>query len=161
MGSDDLLWQRQQRSLRRAAPGTLGGRVESPGRLAIRKPALEKMSGAGGGGTGEGAFILSFVNSPLVVSQLRPAYEHNGPDITLTYLYAKLDPAASAGTTTFKLYLNGSGTAFATLSIAAGATAGTTTFTQALVAGDYIVLVADPVGVGIDYASAQVGYEGA
>jgi hypothetical protein len=159
MGAEDILRTRQQQQLRRAAPGTLGGRVQSPGSLQVRRPQLEKVSAAGGGGTGEGVFILSFTDSPLVASQLRPAYEHNGPDITLTYLYAKLDPAASSGTTTFKLYLNGSGTAFATLNIASGSTEGTTTFTQAITAGDEVVLVADPVGADIDYAQAQIGFE--
>ena len=56
MGAEDLVWQRQRDMLRKAAPGTLGGRVPSPGRLAIRKPQLEKM-GASSGGAGLEVYI--------------------------------------------------------------------------------------------------------
>lgn len=52
MGADDLLRSRQQQQLRRAAPGTLGGRVKSPGRLQVRRPQLEKSGASPSSGAG-------------------------------------------------------------------------------------------------------------
>lgn len=85
MGSDDLLWQRQQRSLRRAAPGTLGGRVESPGRMSIRKPQLEKMAASG---------IETFSGSWPTAASITAGHSGRG---YLTYSHATITLTLAAG----------------------------------------------------------------
>lgn len=65
MAAEDIVWRRQQQMLRHAAPGTLGGRVQSPGALRVRRPQMEKAgaspSAAGGGGGGGGDNHTPFI----------------------------------------------------------------------------------------------------
>lgn len=96
MGSDDLLWQRQQRSLRRAAPGTLGGRVESPGRMSIRKPQLEKMGSSPSIDSGGAGALLAYTEyDPAVLAALSATSSSSFADVDATNLAITFTAPAS------------------------------------------------------------------